>query len=153
MDQNLGLGGKYYVYKSIDRQMSKVILGSFGAFQYFPFSPTLCLNNGCFKSKTYPNLGLGGTYMYWNSWGLVKHVCGSTFDVIVFTVILRLFCALVSKCPVTLKHTDSKVKQIKVWGAGVNQAYSRLSTTHGHITDCKLDSVTGRWNIHYCSRG
>ncbi len=23
----------------------------------------------------------------------------------------------------------------------VNQAYSRLSTTHGHITDCKLDSV------------
>ncbi len=24
---------------------------------------------------------------------------------------------------------------------GVNQAYSRLSTTHGHITDCKLDSV------------
>ena len=28
------------------------------------------------------------------------------------------------------------------WGVGVvNQAYSRLSTTHGHITDCKLDSV------------
>ncbi len=26
-------------------------------------------------------------------------------------------------------------------GRGVNQAYSRLSTTHGHITDCKLDSV------------
>ncbi len=24
---------------------------------------------------------------------------------------------------------------------GVNQAYSRLSTTHGHITDCKLDLV------------
>ncbi len=24
---------------------------------------------------------------------------------------------------------------------GVNQGYSRLSTTHGHITDCKLDSV------------
>ncbi len=24
---------------------------------------------------------------------------------------------------------------------GVNQAYSRLSTTHGHITDCKFDSV------------
>ncbi len=23
----------------------------------------------------------------------------------------------------------------------VNQAYSRLSTTHGYITDCKLDSV------------
>ncbi len=26
-------------------------------------------------------------------------------------------------------------------GGGVNQAYSRLSTTHGYITDCKLDSV------------
>ncbi len=26
-------------------------------------------------------------------------------------------------------------------GGGRNQAYSRLSTTHGHITDCKLDSV------------
>ena len=24
---------------------------------------------------------------------------------------------------------------------GGNQAYSRLSTTHGHITDCKLDLV------------
>ncbi len=23
----------------------------------------------------------------------------------------------------------------------MNQAYSRPSTTHGHITDCKLDSV------------
>ena len=28
-----------------------------------------------------------------------------------------------------------------VEGGGVNQAYSQLSTTHGHITDCKLDSV------------
>ncbi len=27
------------------------------------------------------------------------------------------------------------------WSGWVNQAYSRLSTTHGHITDCKLDSV------------
>ncbi len=26
-------------------------------------------------------------------------------------------------------------------GGWVNQAYSRLSTTHGHITDCKFDSV------------
>ncbi len=26
-------------------------------------------------------------------------------------------------------------------GGGGNQAYSRLSNTHGHITDCKLDSV------------
>ncbi len=26
-------------------------------------------------------------------------------------------------------------------GGGRDQAYSRLSTTHGHIADCKLDSV------------
>ncbi len=26
-------------------------------------------------------------------------------------------------------------------GVGVNQAYSRLSATHGHITNCKLDLV------------
>ncbi len=26
-------------------------------------------------------------------------------------------------------------------GGWVNQAFSRLSTTHGHIADCKLDSV------------
>ncbi len=26
-------------------------------------------------------------------------------------------------------------------GGWLNQAESRLSTTHGHITDCKLDSV------------
>ncbi len=26
-------------------------------------------------------------------------------------------------------------------GRGGGQAYSRLLTTHGHITDCKLDSV------------
>ncbi len=26
-------------------------------------------------------------------------------------------------------------------GGGVNQAYSRLSTTHGHITDCKFNPV------------
>ncbi len=25
-----------------------------------------------------------------------------------------------------------------VWDGWMNQAYSRLSTTHGHITDCKL---------------
>ncbi len=31
-------------------------------------------------------------------------------------------------------------KRSKV-GGWVNQGYSRLSTTHGHITDCKLDSV------------
>ncbi len=33
-----------------------------------------------------------------------------------------------------------KVKGI-LRGGCVIQAYSRLSTTHGHITDCKLDSV------------
>ena len=34
-------------------------------------------------------------------------------------------------------HTDLSADRV---GEG-NQAYSRLSTTHGHITDCKLDSV------------
>ncbi len=37
---------------------------------------------------------------------------------------------------------DNVVAQGKLnGGGGVNQAYSRLSITHGHITDCKLDSV------------
>ncbi len=36
-------------------------------------------------------------------------------------------------------HSDGKHTTIR--GEGVNQAYSRLSTTHGHITDCKLDLV------------
>ncbi len=35
---------------------------------------------------------------------------------------------------------DISSHYIHVYG-GMNQAYSRLSTTHGHITDCKLDSV------------
>ena len=34
------------------------------------------------------------------------------------------------------------------WG---NQAYSRLSTTHGHIADCKLDSVVSA-NWRYSKR-
>ncbi len=32
------------------------------------------------------------------------------------------------------------MKRLQSYG-GLNQAYSRLSTTHGHISDCKLDSV------------
>ncbi len=35
--------------------------------------------------------------------GLVEHICG-TFDFMVFKVILGLFSALVSKCPVTPKY-------------------------------------------------
>ncbi len=34
-----------------------------------------------------------------------------------------------------------RLKRQTANGEGVDQAYSRLSTTHGHITDCKLDSV------------
>ena len=30
---------------------------------------------------------------------------------------------------------------MRIQQRGGNQAYSRLSTTHGHITDWKLDSV------------
>ena len=36
----------------------------------------------------------------------------------------------------------NKAEIIGGWGGGgVNQAYSRLSTTHGNITECKLDSM------------
>ncbi len=38
---------------------------------------------------------------------------------------------------IRIKQLDTEV----LVGGGVNQAYSRLSTTHSHITDCKLDSV------------
>ncbi len=41
-------------------------------------------------------------------------------------------------------------------GGGLNQAYSRLSTPHGHITDCKLDSVVyagGPNDLHPISFG
>ncbi len=48
---------------------------------------------------------------------------------------------------VYLKHYYNNVGSVP-WqdmnsegGGGMNQAYSLLSTTHGHITDCKLDSV------------
>ncbi len=47
---------------------------------------------------------------------------------------------------VSFKHIRTCIRQAvymyvhDVW-VGVNQAYSRLSTTHGHITDWKLDSV------------
>ncbi len=33
-------------------------------------------------------------------------------------------------------------------GVGGDQAYSRLSTIHGHITDCKLDSVV--YMVYVC---
>ncbi len=36
---------------------------------------------------------------------------------------------------------DASEAFARVEGAWVNEAYNRLSTTHGHITDCKLDSV------------
>ncbi len=35
----------------------------------------------------------------------------------------------------------SRLCQSQTVGGGGNQAYSRLSTTHGHITDCKLEPV------------
>ena len=43
------------------------------------------------------------------------------------------------------RHTVVVQDPYRSWlgggGGGVNQAYSRPSTTHGHNTDCKLDSV------------
>ncbi len=35
----------------------------------------------------------------------------------------------------------SEPADLNVILGGGDQAYSRLSTSHGHITDCKLDSV------------
>ena len=40
-----------------------------------------------------------------------------------------------------LTRTMRRVLLLRGVGWGVNQAYSRLSTTHGYITDCKLDLV------------
>ena len=41
------------------------------------------------------------------------------------------------------KKVDSTRTPFKFEGGGVKQAYvySQLSNNHGHITDCKLDSV------------
>ncbi len=51
-----------------------------------------------------------------------------------FYFIIEILCFLVS--------FEARVSRLtELGGGGWNQAYSRLSTTHGHITDCKLDSV------------
>ncbi len=42
---------------------------------------------------------------------------------------------------VTSVLTKSQISVRCTLQGGGNQAYSRLSTLHGHITDCKLDSV------------
>ncbi len=39
------------------------------------------------------------------------------------------------------RNTITKIFKVSVCVGGGGKAYSRLSTTHGHITDCKLDSV------------
>ena len=39
-----------------------------------------------------------------------------------------------------VRFSNSTCRNID-WGVGGGQAYNRLSTTHGHITDCKLDSM------------
>ncbi len=79
---------------------------------------------------------------------LLKSVC--PFSIASFTPIflggkqktLKLrFGRFAQRIGVRDRLAGSGVK-IMVWvGGWVNQAYSRLSTTHGHITDCKLDSV------------
>ncbi len=47
-----------------------------------------------------------------------------------------------NRCTLTPRPLNIHVCVGRTWvGGWVNQAYSRLSTTHGHITDCKLDSV------------
>ncbi len=44
---------------------------------------------------------------------------------------------------VTALHAygDNFVHMVRIKCGGTNQAYSRLSTIHGHITDWKLDSI------------
>ncbi len=48
---------------------------------------------------------------------------------------------LVSTQEVRLLNSDTRTADRGWRCVCVNQAYSRLSATHGHITDCKLDSV------------
>ncbi len=48
------------------------------------------------------------------------------------------WCYMISCQPWDLSTWISPQSRLDGW---MNQAYSRLSTTHGHITDCKLDSV------------
>ncbi len=43
--------------------------------------------------------------------------------------------------PSKLQSKKPQVHVNSTWDGWMNQAYSRLSTTHGHITDCKMDSV------------
>ncbi len=42
-----------------------------------------------------------------------------------------------AESPYMYRLTETDIQAV----GGGYQAYSRLSTTHGHITDCKLDSV------------
>ncbi len=115
------------------------------------------LQNGWSWNETDWNLAPLGT-----SDSLYK---SSMFDPLVLKVILESFCALVSETPTQKRiviehkrssfmtqrntwfpvyaapHTTIPLYSIPAYMVGVNQAYSRLSTTHGHITDCKLDSV------------
>ncbi len=76
------------------------------------------------------------------SWNLVKKSIprpGATK----YKLYYRRHNGLSSICP--RRGTHGRVAEHLTsdhWVSGwVNQAYSRLSTTHGHITDCKLDSV------------
>ncbi len=42
---------------------------------------------------------------------------------------------------VMIQQLTGQTNAVRLMNGWMNQAYSRLSTTHGHITDCKLDSV------------
>ncbi len=45
------------------------------------------------------------------------------------------------KIPKACHTKEGGTSHHRGWGGVGDQAYSRLSTTRGHITDCKLDSV------------
>ncbi len=63
--------------------------------------------------------------------------CGSSVENI--QQFLKLYSGLY--IPWSHCRTQTICLPMELVGGWVNQAYNRLSTTHGHITDCKLDSV------------
>ncbi len=73
-------------------------------------------------------------------WNLYSHFA----QCFIFYLILFLYYTFCFTCAWFVVKLDYRYVirvQTSRGGVGVNQAYSRFSTTHSHITDCKLDSV------------
>ncbi len=71
----------------------------------------------------------GGGYHSESTTAQTLHIPAQTL----YHVYTPVYCTVLSQF--------TKVAILESVGGWVNQAYSRFSTTHGHITDCKLDSV------------